>query len=647
MPFGTRRPMALFSAPLLLWTMMQLLCTAAAASSLSSFASCNICSVGGAMTRPHKRVYLPRATYGMDTCQDLQAVAGLFAADSDTCRGLQLYGTTCGCPKPLDGCRICGRRPSTVPQQQQQQHVLQDLEQPNTLVNVSEVLFLMRQPDNANQVDENNSNNNPNTNRVAAAISFLSSSLQLLAPSPITTATHYQYTSPTGTGTTADDGNYENGIDTSVLLSCEFVDALWGGLQDSDLCDVTVPFLQQHCGGCREPYVTPNDYELEILGTCVTDTECNNNNGDYSTDSPDKLVSALGVDKTCAEWNSLAQLTPPFSSECGTMRRVLQTHCGCGKTVSASGEGSSIPSNGANPHEQHKDVCQLCPPQQQLRHQTMLLGQTSPSLFAVRDETTCGNLELFAAGLDATGTGCAAAQGYVQDCGGCVPMSVGTGGSDSSSPDPSSTSDGSTEPLPCSFCPYGETVPLPLKEVPHFTDGTDDTSDTTCGFLQHVVTTQSIPQGSARCEALHEYSSLCGCRVAETACRLCPNEPDQAVPLPNQIFGVSSFSSLWGWPSSSTDSDETCAVIDSRLASRHLEGSDTCFEYQARGGAACGCRNRRLSWVVLWRRLACVVSLVVSVHCVVSYCIVSYCVSGTSLHNDTPTNECKHHSLSP
>lgn len=76
-------------------------------SALSEAASCSLCSNGGPISFPQKKISIQGFEF-VDDCKALADIAPqIFQQESDECKLLQSIGTFCGCAKPVEACDLC------------------------------------------------------------------------------------------------------------------------------------------------------------------------------------------------------------------------------------------------------------------------------------------------------------------------------------------------------------------------------------------------------------------------------------------------------------------------------------------------------------------------------------------------------------
>jgi hypothetical protein len=253
----------------------------------------------------------------------------------------------------------------------------------------------------------------------------------------------------------------------------------------------------------------------------------------FNKDMSDKLVE-LPVGKTtislsCAALDSAIPLSlHNASSEDCLLIQSLGSLCGC-------------------PVEE--DACKLCTDGTEIVAPNNTLPFLEEQFGFV---PTCGLLEAYLLSQNATNnTLCSVSQGLLAEYCGCNGATIAKG---------------------CSFCPDGQMVPSPEKEL-----NISDLPFKTCGQLESALSLV-IEDGQETCTTFQKLSSYCGCQVAENACKMCPHGeisyPDKSL-LP--IVGNAGIDSF----------EPTCKIFEA-LARSTLVGTNECFLAHLISGY-CGC----------------------------------------------------------
>jgi hypothetical protein len=76
---------------------------------LADTAPCTLCQSGDPISLPERSITLPEPFNFLRTCEDVDAILGIAAAQGDeACRSMQAIGSYCGCPALPQGCHLCG-----------------------------------------------------------------------------------------------------------------------------------------------------------------------------------------------------------------------------------------------------------------------------------------------------------------------------------------------------------------------------------------------------------------------------------------------------------------------------------------------------------------------------------------------------------
>jgi hypothetical protein len=240
-------------------------------------------------------------------------------------------------------------------------------------------------------------------------------------------------------------------------------------------------------------------------------------------------VGKTTISLTCAALDSaIPFVVPNASSEDCLLIQSLGSLCGC--PVEA-------------------DACKLC------TDGTAILSPNNTLPFLEEQFgfiPTCELLEAYLLSQNTTNnTLCSVSQGLLAEYCGCNGAKISKG---------------------CSFCPDGQLVPSPEKEL-----NISGLPFKTCGQLESALSLV-VEDGQETCTTFQKLSSYCGCGVAENACEMCPHGniayPDKPLSSVVGNTGIDSF-------------EPTCKIFEA-LTRSTLTGSKECFLAHLMGGY-CGC----------------------------------------------------------